>query len=422
MSDIEVALAINGGQKTRTDPWPERGLLGIEEKQAVERLFESSISSGKAIGYNGETEESYCREFSEYMGGGYTDAVNSGTSAVYVGLRAFQPEPYTEIIVGPISDPGGIMPIPLLNCIPVVADAAPGSFNTGPDQIAECMSDLTSALCIPHIFGEPADMEGIMNLASERGIPVLEDCAQAHGARLNGRLVGTFGNAAAFSTMFGKHHSTGGQGGLIFTKDESMYWKFRRISDRGKPFGLPDGSTNCLASHNFNLNDLSAAIGREQLNKLPKIVDSRRRIVESIREGIRDFDSVGVPLFVSGAEPSFWFLRLELRTENLSVEKETYCDALEAEGILFARHYNFLPHTQDWFRNRRVFGSSGHPWTASEYRGNPDREFPCPNARKCVERHIHLDIRESWGPGEVNDIVSALGKLEEAFCTGRGKR
>ena len=187
-------LALNGGSKARSEPWPERGHLGREEKAAVDALFDEAIATGRAIGYGGAPEETFCREFAEFLGGGFADAVNSGTSAVYVALRALDLPPWTEIIVGPVTDPGGIMPIPLMNCIPVVADAAPGSYNTGPEQIEACITPRTSAILVPHVLGEPADIRGIMRVAKRRGLPVVEDCAQSHGATLDGQRVGTFGD------------------------------------------------------------------------------------------------------------------------------------------------------------------------------------------------------------------------------------
>ena len=269
-------LAINGGPKVRTESWPGRGVLGQEEKAAVDALFDAAIASGGAFGYNGPTEQAYCEEFAEFMGGGYADAVNSGSSAIYVALRALDLEPFTEVIVSPITDCGGMMPIALINCIPVIADAAPGCYNTGPEQIEELVSPLTSAIVVAHIGGEPADIEAIMEIARKNSIPVVEDCAQAPGARMNGKLLGTFGDIAAFSTMYGKHFITGGQGGIVYTKSEELYKKARQASDRGKPFGLPGGATNCVASLNLNLNDLAAAIGRVQIKRLPETVQRRK--------------------------------------------------------------------------------------------------------------------------------------------------
>jgi perosamine synthetase len=408
-------LAINGGPRVRTDSWPARGLLGAEEKAAVDALFDAAIASGNAFGYNGPTEQAFCEEFAEYMGGGYADAVNSGSSAVYVALRSLELEPFTEIIVSPITDCGGIMPIVLMNCIPVIADAAPGCYNTGPEQIEEMISPLTSAIVVAHIGGEPADIEAIMTIAEKRGIPVVEDCAQAVGARMNGNLLGTFGHVAAFSTMFGKHFCTGGQGGVVYTKSEELYYKARQASDRGKPFGLPGGSTNCMASLNLNLNDLSAAIGRAQLKKVPEIVRRRQEIVAKISEGFKDLKAVKIPPQLPGAEPSYWFWRLEVDTDKLTCDKQTFCQALGAEGMPVSASYRAMPHLYDWYKNRRVFGTSGYPWTSPLYKGDPDREFPCPNAIAATEVQFNFGVYESLEDRQVSEIIEAFNKVEGAY-------
>ncbi|NLN18342.1 MAG: DegT/DnrJ/EryC1/StrS family aminotransferase [Firmicutes bacterium] len=409
-------LAIHGGTPIRTKPWPPRALFGEEEKQAVIDLFDQAIASGTAFGYEGPTERAYCEEFAEFLGGGYVDAVNSGTNAVYVALRALNPEPYTEIIVSPITDQGGVMPVPLLNCIPVVADTAPGSFNVGPEQIEAAITPLTSAIVVAHIMGEPADMEGIMAVARRHNIPVVEDCAQAHGAKLNGQYLGTFSEVSAFSTMFGKHHATGSQGGLVFTKDEDLYVKIRQASDRGKPFGLPAGSTNTMATLNFNLGDLGAAIGRVQLKKLPQIVGKRQEVAKAIIAGIEDIAAVSAPEQLPGAEPSYWYLRLRVNEEHLSCTKREFCAALAAEGISHNPEYAALPHRTQWFRERRVFGTTELPWSSPLYRGQAPREFPCPNAMQAVASHFLLPVSESWGEEEIRDVVEAIRKVVNAFA------
>ena len=408
-------LAINGGPKVREAPWPERGLIGVEEKAAVNELFDRSIASGKAFGYGGPEEEAYCRAFAEFMGGGYADAVNSGTNAVFAALHALDPEPFTEIIVGPITDPGGVMPIPMLNCVPVIADAAPGCFVPGPKQIEELITPYTSVIVIAHIFGEPADMEGIMRIARKHKIPVVEDCAQSHYAKLNGKLLGTFGDVAAFSTMFGKHHCAGGQGGIVWTADEELYKKVRRASDRGKPFGLPAGSTNCQASLNCNLNDLAAVIGTVQLKKLPGIVQHRRAVVQKIQEGLPKDSLAVMPPQIKGAEPSYWFLRLRFAAENATCDKKTFCAALAAEGIRVRERYVNPPSYSDWFKNKQVFGTSRLPWSSPSYKGDPNRDFPCPNAMAALDQHFDLPIWESWGAAEAADIVKAITKVSAAY-------
>jgi perosamine synthetase len=408
-------LAVNGGPRLRAEPFPPRGLIGWEEKAAVDAVFEQAIMAGSSPGYNGAEEEAYCREFSAYMGGGFADAVNSGTSAVYVALKALDLEPFTEVIVSAVTDPGGMMPIPLLNLIPMIADTQPGSFNTGPEQVQELITSRTSAILIPHIAGEPADMEGILQVANRHGLPVIEDCAQAHDARLNGRMVGTFGCIAAFSTMFGKHHCSGGQGGLVFTQNEPLYQASRRASDRGKPFFLPQGATNTTASLNFNLSDLAAAIGRVQIQKLPEGVSKRRTIVAKLAEEIETLRAISLPELVPGAEPSYWFLRIRFHPERAACDKDTYCQALIAEGLPVEPSYRAgMPHLMDWFIHRRVFGSSGYPWACPAYTGDPHRQFPCPNANAAIDQHFNLRFHENWANADIEDAIAIFKKVDDA--------
>ena len=410
------SLAINGGEKSIKCLLPDRSLLGEEEKAAINSLFDGAISEGAAIGYNGPEEEQYTKEFAEFMGGGYADAVNSGTTAVFVALKALNIEPFTEVIVSPITDPGGIMPIPMLNCIPVVADAAAGKYNTDAKEIEKYITPLTSAIVVAHIGGEPADIENIVALGKKHGIPVVEDCAQAHGAKLNGKLVGTFGDIAAISTMFGKHHSTGGQGGIVYTQREDLYWKIRQAADRGKPFGISNPNGNVMASLNFNLDEIGATIGRQQLKKLPEIVKRRRDVVERLKREFSKLDAIIIPEQLEGSEPSYWWWRLDVDEGKLNVTKREYCEALLAEGVPLNPSYSAaLPQLFDWYKKRRVFGTSEYPWSAPEYKGDKDKIYSWPNAIEATKRQFNLTIYESWEDEEIELIVSAFKKVEDAY-------
>lgn len=409
-------LALYGGSPVRSSPFSERGNVGEEEKTAVSALFDAAISTGMAPGYNGPQETAYCEEFAAFLGGGFVDAVSSGTAALYAALRALDLEPFTEVIVGAVTDPGGMMPIPLLNLIPMVADIAPNSYNPGLEEVAALLTPRTSAIVVPHIAGEPANVVEIIKCARERKIPVIEDCSQSHGAKLHGRFIGTYGDIAIFSTMFGKHHHTGGQGGLIYTRDESLYQKVRRASDRGKPFFLPEGSTNVVASLNFNLNEISAAIGREQLRKLPASILKRQKVVRQLLDGIIDLRGVKIPEPIAGAEPSYWFLRMRFEGTALACDKATFCAALAAEGLPLGMDYrNAMPHLMTWYVERRVFGHSGYPWASPDYKGDPNRHFPCPNAHAVMDSHFNLNVHEGWGDQEIEDAVDIFHKVEAAF-------
>jgi len=409
-------LAIEGGPKVCRRPWPTRGLFGQEEKRAVMRLFDKAIKTGQAFGYNGPEEEAYCREFAKFLGGGYADAVNSGSSAVYVALRALEVPAFTEVICGPVSDPGGIMPVPLAGCIPVCADAAPGTFNPSPESIEKRITKRTSAIIVAHIAGIPADMGPIMEIANAKGIPVIEDCAQAHGAKYRGKYVGTFGTIAAFSTMFGKHHATGGQGGVVFTKDEELYWRVRRYSDRGKPFNLEGTRRNVVCAHNMNLNDLSACIGRVQLRKLPRIIRGRQRPARWLIEACKkECKAVRIVEGLPDTEPTYWFLLVRLDLSKLRVDKQTFVEALQAEGLPCSVSYLHLFTEHDWYLNRRVFEGTGYPWTCPLYKGNPDRKYPVPNARATDRCTFQMFWHERITVPYARQVLKAFKKVETAY-------
>ncbi|MCX5658910.1 MAG: DegT/DnrJ/EryC1/StrS family aminotransferase [Planctomycetota bacterium] len=411
----EQALAAKGGKPVRTAPWPARNLFTAAERDAAVALFDKVIASGSVIGYNGEEEEAYLREFCDFMGGGFADGVNSGSSAVYVALRALDLEPFTEVIVPPVSDPGGVMPVALLNMIPVPADVAPGTYNSGPAQIEARITPRTSAILVAHIAGLPADMEAIMAIGKRHKLPVIEDCAQSHGASLKGKLVGSFGDIAAFSTMSGKHHASGPQGGIVYTRREDLVFPIRRASDRGKPFGLPPGSQNSIASLNLNSNDLAATIGRVQLRKLPGIVAARQKTADALARACESLKAVRLNTGIPGANGAHWFLLLKLDLPKFRVDKAAIAAALQAEGIPVGGGYWHSPATSEWAVKKRVFGTSGYPWNSPLYKGDPNATWELPNAKAADDTHITLAFHERVGEQEVADTVAALAKVEKAY-------
>lgn len=407
-------LAINGGEKAITRPLSPRHAMNELEKNAVMKLFDDAIAKGENIGYGGAEELKLCEEFSEMMGGGYADGVNGGTNSVYVALRTLNPEPFSEVIVGAVTDPGGMMPILMCNCIPVVADTVPGTFNASAESIESLITPLTAAIIVAHIGGEPADMRKIMAVADKHNIPVIEDCAQSHFAKLDGKPVGSFGKLGAFSTMFGKHFNTGGQGGIVFTKEEAMWNRIRGTADRGKPFGLPEGSTNWIAAINCNLNDIGAAIGRVQLKKVEKFCEDRRKVVEKLAAKFPK--SIVLPELVEGAECAYWFLRVKFNGEGLSCTKDEFTAALVAEGLPMNPSYKAaLPSTMTWFKERRAFGTKGFPWTSPEYKGNMNRDFEIPNAIAAVDECFNISINESWTDEDIELAAAAMNKVDKAY-------
>src|SRR4029077_8324637 len=354
---------LHGGPRARRLPWPRRRHFDKREKRAVVQVLDREIGRGGAVIYGGVEEKAYCEAFAKYLGGGYAKAVNSGTNAIYVALMALDLEPDSEVIVPPITDPGSTMPVALISCIPVPADADRGSLNTSASQIKRVLTDRTSAIVVAHISGHSVDMDPILNLAAEHRIPVVEDCAQAHGSLYKGKMAGSLGTISAFSTMFGKQHCTGAQGGVVFTKDTLLFARVRQIADRGKPYGALGKQENLVASLNFNQDEISMAIGRVQLEKLPGAIRARRAFASFVETALQGVDGVSLIRDAPDASGSYWFLMIRLDTSKLRCDSQEFATALLEEGIggVFAG-YPFFPTDQPWHRDAVVFGKSGLPW------------------------------------------------------------
>jgi dTDP-4-amino-4,6-dideoxygalactose transaminase len=406
---------IHGGPKARHWPWPRRRHIDTRESRAVAKLLRREVLFGDAVVYNGPEEAAYCREFARYLGGGYADAVNAGSNALYLALRALELPPGSEVIVPPATDAGGLMPVPMNLCIPVPADAAPGQINTSADQIRTAMTERTAAIVVAHIGGHPLDMDPIIALCNDRGIPLVEDCAQAHGAIYKSRMVGTMGAISAFSTMFGKHHCTGGQGGIVFTRDPSLFARAQQAADRGKPFGAlrPDG--NVVGSLNFNQDELAMAFGRVQLAKLPRFLAARRRFAALVEQGLKALGTVSLLPAPPGAESAYLFLLLKLDLANLRCDSQVFARALELEGISGAyAGYPVYPTDQPWYRDGCVFGDSGLPWSLVQRK---PKLYDLPNARQSNRTLVRIDIHEGLGPREAKDLLAAIRKVARHYAS-----
>ena len=400
--DALKKLAVNGGEKAVTS-LPGRFHFGKEEKAAVDAIFEKAIESGNAPGYNGEQEEAFGKEFAAFLGGGYADGVNSGTTAVHVALKALELPAFSEVVFG---------------CIPVPADTEEDSFNAGVEQIEARITERTSAIIVAHIAGEPADIPGILKMAAKYNLPVIEDCAQSHMAKINGKNVGTMGTLGAFSLMFGKHMCTGGQGGAVFTKDEDLYWKVRRAADRGKPFGLTDvwAQDNMRYSLNFNMDEIHAAIGREQIKKLPWLVGKRLESVDYLRKnGLSEIKALSFPTdnMKDGFESCCWWYRIRIEADKITCTVPEDLKALIAEGVNLAPTYRYmLPMLKSWYKDH----ANMFPWNNPCYKGDPNAVYDCPNALRNMERDFPLYINESYQREHLDMILDAFRKVDAAYA------
>ncbi|MGD9498384.1 MAG: DegT/DnrJ/EryC1/StrS family aminotransferase [Armatimonadota bacterium] len=408
-------LAIDGGTPVRTDPWPARLQIDDREINAVMELMTAAKSGGAFDRYGGTHVDLYEQEFAAAIGTRWATGMSAGTAAIHSALAALRLEPGTEVITAPITDQGAVMPVVALGLIPVFADASPECMNMSPEGIRAKLTDRTGAIVCAHIAGIPCQMDEIMTIAAEHGLSVIEDCAQSHGALYHGRMCGAIGHAGAFSLMSGKHTTSGGQGGMVCTDDEELYWNAKRFADRGKPFNSDVGS-NLFLGMNYRMTELEAAIGRVQLGKMMGIAQRRRAFVRKLEEEIADLETVRVAWYPEDSEPAWWFLLIRIYPEKLKVDKAQFAAAVAAEGIPMGAGYGAIATHAHWLQQQCAFGrESKFPWDCVWPDGDWEWAMSVPLAEQADANHMRMTVHECMGEREAIDTAEALRKVEEAY-------
>lgn len=394
---------------------PARVMMGGPEKKAVLNLFEKAVKNGGAFDrYGGVEVDAYEKEFAKYFGVKFATAVSSGTAAVHAAIGALRLEPGSEIITTPITDPGTVSPIIFQQCIPVFADVEYDTLNLSPASVERNITKKTKAVIVVHLAGNPAKIKDIVRIAHKHKLYVIEDCAQAHGARYGGKFVGSFGDLSCFSMMSGKHTTSGGQGGMVITDNEELYWNAKRFADRGKPFNSTE-ATNLFTGLNYRMTELEAAVGRVQLKKLNKVMAKRVKIYEELKKGFEEeMDCFSLWKILPGAEANPWFCFVRVCADKLKADKETVSKVLQSEGIPVGVHYVAPMYKQKWIAERNTFGKSHLPWSLPGAR-KINYANCCPSAEKALADHMTLHINECWGRKEVGDTIKAFKKVEKYY-------
>ena len=295
------------------------------------------------------------------------------------------------------------MPIAVQDVKLQIPDAAPNRFNLSATEFRQAITPETRAAVLTHLGGHPIDLEPILEIARSRNIKIIEDCSQAHGALYKGRRVGTFGEIAAFSTMFSKTLATGGTGGLVYTRNEDYYWRMRSLADRGKPFQAANfnfkNTTDYLfPALNFNADELSCAIGTSVLARLQEIIDQRHQIAAKIDAALAVSQLVHpAHLELPDCRSSIFFHSVTLDLDRLRVPKSDFVAALAAEGLWLNGDYRDITCEWRWI---------------PEYTLNYQEST---NAIKFRDRTFNILFNENFTDREVEDIVTTILKVEQAY-------
>jgi dTDP-4-amino-4,6-dideoxygalactose transaminase len=394
-------LAILGGDPVRRERMPPRRALGDAEVRMIQEVISYYRENEVDPGYQGPFEKLYTDAFVAMMGGGYADAVATGTASLFIGLAALDLPQGSEVLVSPITDPGSISAIILNGLKPRLCDSKPDSYNIGVAQVRERLGPNVSAILLVHAAGQAAEADKIVAEAHARGVRVIEDCSQSHGAKIAGRPVGTFGDIAAFSTMYRKAHMTGPSGGVVYCRDLELFRKALAHADRGKPrwredFSDRDPSTYLFPALNHHSDEISCAIGVASLGRLNSTILQRLSFVSDVVAGLAEHAKICRPCSYSPADSPFFF-PIVVDTERIGCSKIEFAEAVLKEGIDLNPHYRFVVDEWPWVQ----------PYLADG--------FKTENARSIRDRSFCLYLNENYGEREAADTVEAILKVERHF-------
>jgi len=301
-----------------TATWPYFAEDEIAAVQAV-------LRSGRVNYWTGDQGRLFEQEFAAFVGVKYGIALANGTLALEAALHALGVGAGDEVIVPARTFIATASSVVMCGATPVVADIELTSGNLTVASIDAARTARTKAVIVVHLGGWPCDMEEIVAYAEAHGLKVVEDCAQAHGAEVAGRRVGSFGHAAAFSFCQDKIISTGGEGGMLVTDDTQIWRRAWSLKDHGRDYDViyhqehsPGVRWYCTGfGSNWRMTEMQAAIGRVQLQKLPQWLAARRRYAQMLTDGLRDVAGLEVPVPGEGVEPAWYRFYLLIDLDRL---------------------------------------------------------------------------------------------------------
>jgi len=310
-----------------TGQWPHFDQGDIDE---VSRI----LASGKVNYWTGHHGKAFEQEFADYVGTRHAIAVANGTLALDLALLTLDLQPDDEVIVTPRTFIASASSVINAGAKPVFADVDASSQNLSADTIGAVITSKTKAVICVHLGGMPCDMDPIMEVADQHGLAVIEDCAQAHGARYKGRSVGSIGHVGCWSFCQDKIMSTAGEGGMVTTNDSVAYermWSFKDHGKSRKKMMAPADKPGFRWVHdsigtNWRLTEIQSAIGRRQLRKLDQWQQRRVEIASEIWNAAGRWDALrvldfDVQDFHHAAYRAYLFVRPERLAEGWSRDR-----------------------------------------------------------------------------------------------------
>ncbi len=390
--------------------------FGAEEAALVALV----LQRGTLNSTRGTFVTAFEQRFAKWLGSKHAIACASGSAAVHCAIAALRLQPGDEVITTPITDMGAITPILYEGAVPVFADVEPRTLNVTRATIERALTPRTRAIVVTHLFGSPCAMDPILALAAERGIPVIEDAAQAFGATHGGRKVGVLGTLGTFSLQQGKH-ITSGEGGIVVTDDPELARRVFLFVNKAWGYGDPKPD-HYFPALNYRLTELQGAVLCAQLSKLDDVVQARRDVAAALRTALAAVPGLTLPGDPPHGTHSWWKFAFQVDPAVVPGGAIALGKRMQQAGIACVPRYIQKPAFEcelfaDWKRS---------PVTWLPLQQNPRREQPqplfrradFPGAVQALEHVIVLPINERYQAVHVGHVAARIAAAVEELRRG----
>jgi dTDP-4-amino-4,6-dideoxygalactose transaminase len=408
-------LAITGGPKIRSKPFPKHPIIGNEEKDQIMQVLESGnistfIASPGENFLGGKKIKEFEDKFSKKIGTQFGVAFNSASSALHAAVVAVGVKAGEEVIVPPTTFTSTATCALMHNAIPVFCDIKPDTYCINPNLIESLISPLTKAIIPVHLFGNSCDMDEITTIAKKHRLKIIEDCAQSIGGQYKNKTLGTMGDCSIFSFQESKTIMTG-EGGMLLTNDEEIATMARMIRNHGEII-LPTMKQRSYKTEflgwGYRMTELEAALGIAQLSKLDYLNNERIKLGNYLSAEINKIDGLKHVKY-DYVKHVYWMFGFTFDDKVIGVPRDLFCEALRAEGIPCANGYVEPLYLNPIYLEKRAFAFKHYKGSAKYQKGM------CPVAEHLHERALINTIicRPPATISDMKDVVDAIRKIVE---------
>lgn len=390
-------LALLGGRPTVTRPLPEVHNVGKEEIAAVTRVITHGPLSGflGAAGprfLGGKEVQAFEAEFCKKFKVKHAVSCNSATSGLHMAIAALGIGPGDEVIVPPYSMSASATAILMNGATPIFADVDEKTGIIDPVSVEKNVTPFTKAVMVVNLFGQPADFDQLLKIAKRHKLKIIEDNAQAPGARWRGKYAGTIGDIGVFSLNVHKTMQIG-EGGVLVTDNAKYALRAQLVRNHGEVVvdGMPDTDIGPVIGNNYRMSEVAAAMARVQLRRLDGLTKKRLLLVKRLESGLKKIPGISSHHVDARATCVYYRYIMRIDERMLGLSRDRLADAMTAEGFPLSKGYVKPIYLLPMFQKRKAFNNTAFPFEHSYYQGKPDyRKGICPVVERLWSQELTL--------------------------------